>query len=621
MHGYLMRPVNMIYADADRQRLLVARLKSLADSLDSPVTIDMYREREEMMFGSKPLPCSNEKTVLSSREDVSPLLDHAGFAYERVPAPRYEVAGSSAGHIALANGLLARCYALHGAPDRLRAGWIYGMFGHCDFVRMFIDPVSPSSYLQVLRASERSLRDAARGGGGSSGASLAAEMRERVLGSGSSRIVSVRVVLGVMGSDARSLAARSSAMLSRARGMRVSVRRLPWADEGWLRAGRTDIRVETGSLHPLFPFISSELYERGGAAWGVNLATGGAVKYDYKQRRNYNVAIAATSGAGKSHTIKIIVARAKRMYPRAFVFIVDIENEYVRFGRSLGFAVCEASPGVRLGMDPFNYMSGYRAASLFAGMLGVGTLARYAMIRAAEDRSCRSAADMVRIMAAADRAEGTNHASFAGILRMGPVRAVLDGEPALGAGGGGEGEGADASTVLALGRSFAVNSDEHRLATRIALEFAIDRATRMPRDVPKYVVLDEGWALFRDEATAESVEELARRARKYNVIIMLATQNVEDIARHRHALALFNNCDTKIFLKLGERRHMADVLGLPEPEVGILLAAEPGEAMIHATDNVVRTRMVADDEEMEMFDTNPNRAAGAAGAQGRGAGR
>ena len=55
---------------------------------------------------------------------------------------------------------------------------------------------------------------------------------------------------------------------------------------------------------------------------------------------------------------------------------------------------------------------------------------------------------------------------------------------------------------------------------------------------------------------------------------------------------------------------MADVLGLPEPEVGILLAAEPGEAMIHATDNVVRTRMVADDAEMEMFDTNPNRKAG-----------
>ena len=396
--------------------------------------------------------------------------------------------------------------------------------------------------------------------------------------------------------------------------MLVDLRRLPWADARWLRAGRTDLRVETGSLHPLFPFIASELYERGGAAWGINMATGGAVKYDYKQRRNYNVAIAATSGAGKSHTIKIILSRARRMYPRAFVFIVDIENEYVRFGRSLGMAVCEASPGVRLGMDPFGYMAGYRAASLLAGALGVGPLARYAMIRAAEDRSCRSASDMVRLMAEADRRDGTSHAPLAAILRMGPVRAVLDGEPALGGGRGEKDRGEDASTVLALGRSFAVNSDEHRLATRLALEFAIDRATRMPRDVPKYVVLDEGWALFRDEATAESVEELARRARKYNVIIILATQNVEDIARHRHATALFRNCDTKIFLKLEERRQMSDVLGLPEPEVAMLLAAEPGEAMIHATDNVVRTRMVADDAEMEMFDTNPNRGAGAASA-------
>ena len=610
-HAYLMRPVNMIYAGEDRQRMLVGRLKTLADSLDSPVAIDMYRESEEMMFGSRPLRCSNERTVLSSHADVSALLDQAGFAYERAPPPRYEVASSSAGHVVLANGLLARCYSVHGAPDRLRAGWIYAMFGSCDFVRMLVSPVPPSSHLQVLRAAGRAARDESRASGTMGGAGTAAEMRERVLGSGSSSIVSVRIVLGVMGRDGPSLATRASAMLSRARGMRVDARRLPWADARWLRAGRTDIRVETGSLHPLFPFISSELYERGGAAWGINMATGGAVKYDYKQRRNYNVAIAATSGAGKSHTIKIMLSRARRMYPRAFVFIVDIENEYVRFGRSLGLAVCEASPGVRLGMDPFGYMTGYRAASLLASMLGVGPLARYAMIRAAEDGSCRSASDMVRLMAEADARDGTAHAPLASILRMGPVRAVLDGEPMLGgAGGGGGGGGEDASTVLALGRSFAVNSDEHRLATRVALEFAIDRATRMPRDVPKYVVLDEGWALFRDEATAESVEELARRARKYNVIIVLATQNVEDIARHRHAMALFRNCDTKIFLKLEERRQMADVLGLPEPEIGILLAAEPGEAMIHATENVVRTRMVADESELEMFDTNPNTAAG-----------
>lgn len=604
-HGYLMRPVNMIYAGEDAQRVLVGRLKTLADSLDSPVAIDMYREREEIMFGSRPLACSNERTVLSSHTDVSALLDQAGLAYERVSPPRYEVLSSSAGHAVLANGMLARCYSLHGAPARLRAGWIYSMFCACDFVRIFASPVPPAARLRAVRAAGRAARDESRATGAMGGAAAAAEMRERVLGGGSSSILDVRVVLGAMGRDAASLAARSAGLLSRARGMRVDARRLPWADARWLRSGRTDIRVETGSLHPLFPFISSELYERGGAAWGINLATGGAVKYDYKQRRNYNIAIAATSGAGKSHTIKIILSRARRMYPRAFVFIVDIESEYVRFGRSLGMAVCEASPGVRLGMDPFRYMAGYRAASLFAGMLGVGPLARYAMLRAAEDRSCRSAADMVRLMAEADARDGTAHAPLAGLLRMGPVRAVLEGEPTLGGEGGG-----DASTVLALGRSFAVNSDEHRLATRIALEFAIDRATRMPRDVPKYVVLDEGWALLRDEATAESVEGLARRARKYNVIIIMATQNVEDIARHPHAMALFSNCDTKIFLKLEERRQMADVLGLPGAEAAILLAARPGEAMVHATDNVVRTRMVADEAELEMFDTNPNRGGG-----------
>ncbi len=601
--SYLIRPVNMLYADRDRQEAAVGRLKTLVDSLDSPVVVDMYRESEEITFGSRRLECSSDRTVLTARSDVSHLLDQARFGHERAETPEYAVASSRSSHIVLGSGLLARCYSLHSAPARMPAGWIYWMFQQCDFVRMFLSPIDPSAYLSVLRGSMRNsvLSEGRPQPDTIDGRAMVGEMRERVLAQNSAGIVNARVVFGAMGADAAQLGRRSSLLASRARGARVALRRVPHADAAWLRAGRTDIRVETGSLHPLFPFISSELYERGGAAWGINLTTGGAVKYDYARRRNYNIAIAATSGAGKSHTIKIITHRAKRLHPDAFVLIVDIENEYVRFGRGLGMAVVDVSPGVRLGMDPFNYMPGHRAASLFAGMLGVGTLARYSMMRAAEDGKCRSAADMVRLMAEEDSREGTDHASFARILRMGPVRAMLEGKPALGGPGG-----ADRSAVMALAGAFAVNSEEHRMAARISLEFAMEMATRMPRPVPKIIVLDEGWALFRDEATAESVEELARRARKYNVIIIMATQNVGDILRHRHALALFNNCDTKIFLKLDERRQLAGELGLPESEVRALLSAERGEGFVHASENVVRTRMIADEGEMEMFETDPN---------------
>ena len=285
------------------------------------------------------------------------------------------------------------------------------------------------------------------------------------------------------------------------------------------------------------------------------------------------------------------------MYPNAFFFFVDIENEYVEFGKRLNFSISEVDANIQLGMDPFNYMSKYRAASLLADVLSVGKLTRYAMLKAAERDDCVGVKAMMKIMKENDEKKRTDHCSHLQILEMGPIRSLLSGKPTM-----------SSSSIIALANSFAVNSDEHRLATRIALEFALQHATKLPKIIPKFIVLDEGWALFKDESTGESVEELARRARKYNVTIILATQNIADILKHPHALTLFNNSDTKIFLqhKSSEKSALTDVLKLSEFEANILIRAKKGEGMIHASENVVRCQFIADDKELEMFNTNPN---------------
>ncbi len=423
-------------------------------------------------------------------------------------------------------------------------------------------------------------------------------MKDKVLGQNLSQIVSMRIIFGVLGGTKKTLDARAKIFTSKAKTARTTVRHLPHSDKQWLLHGRTDLYVETDSLHPIFPFMSSELSEKGGTAWGINVITKRAILYNYKKRRNYNIGIVATSGAGKSHTIKIIISRAQKMYPQAFFFFVDIENEYVEFGKTLGFSISEIDANIRLGMDPFHYMSRYKAASLLADILGVKKLTRYAMLKAAEDEKCHDVTNMIQLMKTADHQRNTDHCSYMQILEMGPIASLLSGSPSM-----------KNSTVVALANSFAVNSDEHRLATRIALEFALQHATKLPKVTPKFIILDEGWALFKDDSTGESVEELARRARKYNVTIILATQNIEDILKHPHALTLFNNSDTKIFLqhKSSEKNALTSILHLSEYEADILIRAKKGEAMVHASENVVRCQFIADDRELELFDTNPNR--------------
>ena len=571
-------------------------LKNLADSLDAPITIDMFREHDDIMFGKKQIPCANEKAVITAKKDISGILANTKFIFEKIEPLKWDIVQSCSSHITLKNGMLARCYSLHSTSNMLSAGWIYPMFSYCDFVRIFISPINPDSYVSLLRGSRKTANLSAKKDT-IDGTAMIDAMKDKVLGQNISKIVSVRVVFGILGPTQEVLRDRSKAFLSWAKSKNTTVRRLPHSDRHFLLHGRTDIYVETDSLHPLFPFLSAELYEKGGTSWGMNVVTKKAILYNYKKRRNYNIGIVATSGAGKSHTIKIIVTRAQKMYPNAFFFFVDIENEYVEFGKKLGFSISEIDSNIQLGMDPFNYLSSYMAASLLADVLGVEKLTRYAMIEASEKEECKSFGNMLDIIKDADRENGTTHYLHLKILNMGPMRSMLSGKPSM-----------EHSTVIALANSFKVNSDEHRLATRIALEFALYRATKMPKIIPKFIVLDEGWALFKDENTGESVEELARRARKYNVIIILATQNVSDVLEQQNALVLFNNSDTKIFLEHDENQKdaLSKVLHLSDYEVNILLRAKKGEGMIHASKNVVRCQFIADDKELEMFNTNPN---------------
>ena len=586
----------MAYSNPDEQVLLVERLKNLADAITSPITIDMFREYDDIMFGKKQISCANEKTVITSREDITHILSQAGFGYEIIEELKFKVSESSQNHLTLQNRMLAQCHSLYSTPNKLNAGWIYRMFQHCDFVRIFVKPIKPESYISVLRGSLKTAHLSAKKDT-IDNSSMIDVIKEKVLHQNISQLVSIRVTFGLVGRTKKDLHSRAKLFSSKAKAMRATVRHLPYSDRKFLQSGRTDIYVETDSLHPLFPFMSSELSEKGGTAWGINVVTRRAILYNYKKRRNYNIGIVATSGAGKSHTIKIIISRAQKMYPEAFFFFVDIENEYVEFGKKLGFSISEIDTNIRLGMDPFHYMSRYRAASLLADVLGVEKLTRYSMLKAAESEECTSVDTMIDIIKYTDQKNKTDHYSYLQILEIGPIHSLLSGEPTM-----------RNSSIIALANSFAVNSDEHRLATRIALEFALQHATKLPKIIPKFIILDEGWALFKDDSTGESVEELARRARKYNVIIILATQNIADILKHQHALTLFNNSDTKIFLqhKSSEKSALTDVLHLSEYEANILIRAKKGEGMIHASENVVRCQFIADDKELELFNTNPN---------------
>lgn len=82
--------------------------------------------------------------------------------------------------------------------------------------------------------------------------------------------------------------------------------------------------------------------------------------------------------------------------------------------------------------------------------------------------------------------------------------------------------------------------------------FQITQAMYLDRSMPKIVLIDEAWALMRDGATAKFIETGYRRARKYRGKFITITQSFNDYYKSDAARAAFENSDWKISLRQSE---------------------------------------------------------------------
>lgn len=98
----------------------------------------------------------------------------------------------------------------------------------------------------------------------------------------------------------------------------------------------------------------------------------------------------------------------------------------------------------------------------------------------------------------------------------------------------------------------------------------------------RYVVVDEAWNLFKDKVTSDFLENLARRARKKRVAMILATQNLAELRQNRQAEAIINCCDTIILLKqsIGSIDEVMKFFKLPSGTKDILTKASAGECIV-----------------------------------------
>ena len=371
--------------------------------------------------------------------------------------------------------------------------------------------------------------------------------------------------------------------------------------------------MTTAGLAAMFPIARTKSSVKEGIYFGRDLFTGLPMNLETFTQglANANIAIFGVPGSGKSVTVKTIVGRTALINRRSS--ILDIEGEYVALTERLGGRIIKVRQSVPVGINLFDIDidedEGFididsKITEIRAIMNGI--------INKYEDRTMKpnEIADIEQAVKEVYKEKGiTKDASsiyeieggkIEGKITFGNIKKKMPTltdfhrvmkekikNKALTATLSNFLSGNtlgifDCQSTLKLNDQVIcfdiseIKDEIMRYYVSLVLTTWITNkymATKERNE--RYVVVDEAWNLFKNKETADFIENLARRARKKRVAMILATQHLSEARQNSQTEATINCCDTIIILKqsIGNIDEIMKFFKLPIGAREILLKA------------------------------------------------
>lgn len=381
--------------------------------------------------------------------------------------------------------------------------------------------------------------------------------------------------------------------------------------------------MNTSPLATSFPFSSSDLTSDHGILYGINRHNDSLVIFDRFDLPNANANVFATSGAGKSFTVKLEILRS--LMAGTEVMVVDPENEYVELCKTVGGSFIPMSLQSSFRINPFDLPKAVRgedaevgevlrAASinlhgLFKLMLGTLTpsedgildkaiLDTYALkgitLQTVDPGKIEPPTmhDLVDVLSSTQGGENMatilkkyTEGSFAGIF--------------------------DQQTNVELEKQmvvFQIRDLEEQLrpiAIYIILNFLWNRVRAEMKK--RYLVIDEAWNLMQHEDSARFLYGIVKRARKYFLGITTITQDVEDFVNSPYGKPIITNSALQILLKQSPTAvdNLQKLFYLTDGEKYVLLNCGVGQGIFFAGNKHVAIQIIASPKETEIISTKP----------------
>lgn len=351
--------------------------------------------------------------------------------------------------------------------------------------------------------------------------------------------------------------------------------------------------MTTQGLAAMFPIARTKSSTKGGIYLGRDLFTGLPMNLETfcEGLANANIAILGVPGAGKSVTVKTIVGRSALINRRSS--ILDIEGEYVKQTEKLGGRIIKIRQSVPVGINLFDIDidEDEKFIDIDSKVTEIRAI-MYGIINKYENRALRpneiadieqavrevyrekeitkdkhsiyekeggkiegkitfgnikkkmpTLTDFHRVMK--NKIENKELAATLSNFLTGNTLGIFDCQSTL-----------KINDQIICFDISEIKDEIMRYYVCLVLTTWITNKYMATKERNKrYVVVDEAWNLFKNKETSDFLENLARRARKKRVAMILATQNLSEMRQNRQAEAIVNCCDTVILLKQSSRKY------------------------------------------------------------------
>lgn len=380
----------------------------------------------------------------------------------------------------------------------------------------------------------------------------------------------------------------------------------------------------TSSLAGSFPFISNDMVTNTWILYGINSYTGGLVLFDRfnSQLPNMNSCILATSGAGKSFTVKLEILRY--LINGIDAIVIDPENEYKELCQKVGGTYINIATNSQQYLNPFDippkiedveYGKWDLLRSQIMNLLGLIQLMIGEVSPQEEailDKALQNTYILKGFTFEDDDYEGKPFPLMEDLLN------VLEGMT------GAEDIAIKLSKYVTgtFGKIFNnyTNVDINNPLTVFSIRDLEDSLkTSGMFNVLNYIwtkvrshkkqrllVCDEAWIMLKHKISAEFLFGLIKRARKYWVGITTISQDIEDFVKSEYGKPIISNSSMQILLKQSPTsiKQLNDLLGLSEMEQRSLVSAWVGEGLIFAGPQHIGVKILASPEEQSFISTD-----------------